>query len=56
MDREAEKIYSSFQLATTVLAPAAGADFNAAADANAAAPMADADNFDLVMKRIDAYF
>ena len=50
MGREAEKIYSSFQLPTTVPAPAAGAD------ANAAAPVVDADNFDLVMKRFDAYF
>ena len=47
MGREAEKIYSSFQLATTVPAPAAGAD---------AAVMPDANNFDLVMKRFDAYF
>ena len=54
MGREAEKIYSGFQLATTVPAPAAGAD--AAAVAAAAAAVPDADNFDLVMKRFDAYF
>ena len=52
MGCEAEKIYSSFQLATTVPAPAAGAD--AAAAATAAVP--DTDNFDLVMKRFNAYF
>ena len=54
MGREAEKIYSSFQLATTVPAAAAGAD--AAAVAAAAAAVPDADNSDLVMKRFDAYF
>ena len=47
MGREAEKIYSSFQLATTVPAAAAGAN---------AAAVPDADNFDLLMKRFDAYF
>ena len=41
MGREAQKIYSSFQLATTVPAAPTGAD---------------ADNFGLVMKRFDAYF
>ena len=42
MGREAKKIYSSFQLATTVPAPATGADANAVADANATAvPYAD---------------
>ena len=54
MGREAEKIYSSFQLATTVPGPATDADAAAAAAAAAAVP--DADNFDLVMKRFDAYF
>ena len=54
MGLEAEKIYSSFQLATTVPAPAAGADAAAAAAAASAVP--DADNFDLMMKRFDAYF
>ena len=61
MGREAEKIYSSFQLATTVPAPvpapAVGADVAAAAAAAAAAAVVpDSDNFDLVMKRFDAYF
>ena len=56
MGHEAEKIYSSFQLPTTVPAPAAGTDANVAADANAATPVADADNFDLVMKQFDSYF
>ena len=50
----AEKIYSSFQLATTVTAAASDAD--AAAVAAAAATVPDANNFDLVMKRFDAYF
>ena len=54
MGREAEKIYGSFQLATTVPAPAAGAAAATAAAAAAAVP--NADNFDLVMKRFDAYF
>ena len=54
MGREAEKIYGIFQLATTVPAPGAGADAAAAAPAVATVP--DADNFDLVMKRFDAYF
>ena len=52
MGSEAEKIYTSFQLATTVPAPAAGA----AAAATAATAVPNADNFDLVMKRFDAYF
>ena len=50
MGRKAEKIYSSFQLATTVQAPAA------ASTAAAAAAVPDADNFDLLMKWFDAYF
>ena len=54
MGREAEKIYSSFQLATTVPSPTVGADAAAAAADTAAVP--DADNFGLVMKRFDAYF
>ena len=54
MGHEAEKIYSSFQLATTVPAAVTGAD--AAAIAAAAAAVPDANNFDLVMKRFDAYF
>ena len=33
-----------------------GADANAGADTNTAAPVADADNFDLVMKRFNSYF
>ena len=53
MGREPKKIYNSFQLPTIVpahvLAPAAGAN---AADV-AAVP--DADNFDCMMKRFDAY-
>ena len=56
MGREAEKIYSRFQLPNTVPAPAVGASANAAAVANAAAAVPDADNFDLVMKWFDAYF
>ena len=58
MGCEAEKIYSSFQLATTVPAPvpAPAVGAVAAAAAAAAAAVRDADNFDLVMKRFDAYF
>ena len=52
MGCEAEKIYSSSQTATIVPAPATGAD----AAATAAAAVPDTDNFDLVMKRFDAYF
>ena len=54
MGREAEKIYGSFQLATTVPAPAADADNAAAAAAATAVP--DDDNFNLVLKRFHAYF
>ena len=53
---ETEKIYSSFQLLTTVPASAAGADANVTADANAATPVADADNVDLVLQWFDSYF
>ena len=56
MGREAEKIYSSFQLLTTVPTSAAGVDANVTADANAATPVADADNVNLVLKRFDRYF
>ena len=55
MGREAEKIYSSFQLATTVPAPVPSPAAGAAAAA-AAAAVPDADIFDLVMKGFDAYF
>ena len=54
MGHEAEKIYSSFLVATTVPAPVAGANAAAAAAATAAVP--DADKFDLMMKRFNAYF
>ena len=63
MGCKAEKIYSSFQLATTVPAPvpapAVVADVaaaSAAAAVSASAAVPDADNFDLVMKPFDAYF
>ena len=47
MGREAEKIYSSFQLATAVPAAAAGADATAVAAAAAGVP--NADNLNLVI-------
>ena len=53
---ETQNIYSSFQLLTTVPASAAGADANVTADANAATPVADADNVDLMSQWFDSYF
>ena len=49
MGHAAKKIYSSFQLATVAQPPVVGAN------ANAAATVANANNFNLVMKWFNSY-